>query len=717
MTTKKRGKGVKVTELPEGLNPSEGSPAPIKQTRRKSRKLSTPTGITLNDIVSDLKEQTIEVLEEKLEEVVEAVEEVTTKKIRKTKIAANAKEKKPTKAAVARKKAREKKKKNIGVDKFVVDAKEKKEKKPRGVEKFEVSGKERKNRGIEKFDVDSKSAFKGLDEFKVDSSASPAPVEAPKQEPAPQPEPPAEKPKAPESPPKEEKPQSRPGDVSPHKQSVTKNKDKKAKKKPNMRHVLLTSIFGKQLTKKIEKSFFEETKTSSGLSTPQRKGSSYANDIKQIKEDVAEIKTYLIKIDPKQAKTSSTPQRKLRGSLAKSMFGQKVSEALARIKAQRIQKPIAQPTVERVPQENVATEASAQLVRERTPTPNVVPAKSAVETFSGTAVEENKAQAAAAQTKKEATESERDRRVNEKLDKVIDLLEKLTKRKSGPGFNLGLGLAPLMSLLKRVLAGVAAGGVLLKKLWTKLGNVWERVKNFARTGLKTLGSKIGKAVRTGGRMLARAAGPLLAAGAITAEGVNAIGNTIPDHLLKKNMEPVDDLEKKYGLVSGAKSGKMGKWSTDGGKTFVAYKDLPETHRKLIDANVGDKRTYSAKQAQKYIREHQEEFRKLEVPSKREAQPKMEEKKIPQPAVSKSQTVVPAKKLPEISSTNQELKTTQQTVLQPIVVKQKTQKVVQQAQQTSERPVVVKTRNSEPSLDRYNGSIFDHPAGYYNLYKS
>lgn len=714
MTTKKRGKGVKVTELPEGLKPSEGAPEPVKQTRRKSRKLSTPTGITLNDIVSDLKEQTIEVLEEKLEEVVEAVEEVTTKKIRKKKLEVNAKEKKPSKASVARRKAREKKKKNIGVDKFVVDAKEKKEKKPRGMEKFEVSGKERKNRGIEKFDVDSKPKNRGLDEFLVDSSASPAPVEASKQEPAPQPEPPAEKPASPVSPPKEEKPkqpQSRPGEVSPHKQSV----NKKSKKKSNIRHVLLKSIFGKQLTKKIEKSFFEEGRSSGGLSAPQKKASSYAKDIQQIKEDVAEIKTYLVKIDPKQAKVVSTPLKQSRGNIIKSMFSQRIKEALARIKAQRIQKPTPASTAERVPQENVVTEASAQLMRERAPSTNIVPIRPA-ETFSGTAVEENQSQAAAAQTKKEATESDRDKRINEKLDKVIELLEKLTKRKSGPGFNLGLGLAPLLSLMKRVLAGVAAGGVLLKKLWSKLGNVWERVKNFALTGARAIGSKLGTVARTSARIASKFAGPALAAASITAEGVNAIGNTIPDHLLKKNMKPVDELEKKYGLISGAKSGKMGKWSTDGGRTFVAYKDLPETHRKLIDANVGDKRTYSAKQAQKYIREHQEEFRKLEVPAKREAQPKMEEKRIPQPAVSKSQAVVPAKKLPEISSTNQELKTTQKTVLQPIVVKQKTQKVVQAPQQ-SERPVVVKTRNSEPSLDRYNGSIFDHPAGYYNLYKA
>lgn len=707
MTTKKRGKGVKVTELPEGINPSEANPVPIKQTRRKPRKLSTPTGVTLNDIVSDLKEQTIEILENKLDDVVEAVEEVTTKKIRKAKIAADAKEKKPSKAAMARRKARERKKKNVGIDKFIVDSKEKKEKKPRGVEKFEVSGKERKNRGIEKFDVDSKPLNKDMDEFKVDASAPPAPVEAPKQDP----EPPAEKPKAPVSP-KEEKP-SRSGDLSQHKQSTA---NKKSKKKTNLRHVLLTSIFGKQLTKKIEKSFFEEGMTSRGLSAPQKKGSSYAKDIEQIKGDVAEIKSYLLKIDPKQAKSTSTPQRTQRRNIIKSMFSDRVKEALARIKTQRIQKPVSAQTAERIPQESVATEASAQLMRERAPSTNIVPMKPAIETFSGTTVEENQSQAAAAQTKKEATETDRDKRINEKLDKVIDLLEKLTKKKSGPGFNLGLGLAPLLALMKRVLAGVAAGGVLLKKLWSKLGNVWERVKRFAGGGIRAIGSRLGTVARASARILSKVAGPAIAAASITAEGVNLIGNTIPDRILKKNMEPLADLENRYGLISGAKSGKMGKWSLDGGKTFVAYKDLPETHRKLIDANVGDKRTYSAKQAQKFIRDHESEYKKLEVPQRRESEPKIEDKKIPQPKVSKTQAVVPARKLPEISSTNQELKTTKQTVLQPIVVKQKSQRVVQ-TKEGSERPVVVRTRNTEPSLDRYNGSIFDHPAGYYNLYRT
>src|SRR5690606_6443415 len=119
---------------------------------------------------------------------------------------------------------------------------------------------------------------------------------------------------------------------------------------------------------------------------------------------------------------------------------------------------------------------------------------------------------------------------------------------------------------------------------------------------------------------------------IAAVGLNTVGNKIPDAILKKNMEPLQKLESQYGLVSGAKNGQMGKWSTDGGKTFVPYRELPELQRKLIDANVGDQRTYTAKQAQKYIREHAEEYKKLEIPQKR-PQPEVSEKRIPKPKVA------------------------------------------------------------------------------------
>jgi len=98
--------------------------------------------------------------------------------------------------------------------------------------------------------------------------------------------------------------------------------------------------------------------------------------------------------------------------------------------------------------------------------------------------------------------------------------------------------------------------------------------------------------------------------AITAAGVYALDKGMTE-VGEKSKGKMDDLEKKYGLKTKYENGRAIGYDIKGDK--YGLDDLPQEYKDLIDAyGPGDKRSFSAQQALKKIKQNPEKYKALEI---------------------------------------------------------------------------------------------------------
>jgi hypothetical protein len=162
-----------------------------------------------------------------------------------------------------------------------------------------------------------------------------------------------------------------------------------------------------------------------------------------------------------------------------------------------------------------------------------------------------------------------------------------------------------------------------KKRKTKKG--WkDRLKRFGRFG------RIG-AVGVGGAAVVAGGGALMATGG----GLYALNKGITD-VGKEGMGKMSELESKYGLKTIYDKGMAVGYEVKGQK--YGLNDLPQEYKDLIDAyGPGDKRSFSAREALKRIKENPERYKVLEVSASTAVPVAGATSGIPVPSTSPTQT--------------------------------------------------------------------------------
>jgi len=519
-----------------------------------------------------------------------------------------------------------------------------------------------------------------------------------------------------------------------------KKPDIKKKKDVGFAKSFLQNFVGKDLANKLIRKTpvsFPSSNTSSNTSSSG--GSSTKNDIKEIKSDIHEIKAILVEKKPslqtpvKQEKKPSVLD-KFASMIAKMSkkpaptrgkvwinngqdrrlvkpdeipsgwyrgMGKKTPKTST---VEKVQKPslIDSKRLNRVPVQHVATEVQKLETNVQN---DVRTAAKPEESVLPKPVDGVSDQQKVENTKQEVAKEAEAKIVHDKLDKILEELDKIKKKNN----------QDILGKLGKFGALLASAWSAIKGMSKLLGTVFKKVAQFGKilgSWMSTLAKNVGKWVTSAVRSLLPR---LPAAGALAgAVGITYLEGKALDWMSNKayqdELKPFKSLEQKYGL----KAEGMGKFDLKGKQ--YSYEDLPDQYKKLINAYTGDTRTGSAKQAQQYIKEHESDFKALEVKSDPKDNVVPKATQVQQPTVTPLPKQAP-RRLMEASVANVDMKRDVQTEPQVVVIKGGNKTTVLPSSQKNNQPVViVRPRNPEPSLDRYNGSIFDSPSGYYSLYR-
>jgi hypothetical protein len=498
--------------------------------------------------------------------------------------------------------------------------------------------------------------------------------------------------------------QNKPATRKPIPESEMKEKKTAAQKQSRRKGNGFTQSFLKNfLGKNIANLLIKKSPSSSEDAPAVRESKN--SDIKQIKADVQEIKSYLIsmgKTEPQKPKRPGVAKRFASGffnGLTRSAVPSGIKDYMfQRNTAKKVSKPEAKndTKIQRIPTQHVPMAVDA--------------AKEQIHNEGGLSDQKE------AEDKKTEVEQEAQHKVTQtKLDKILELLDGIKKKSSGGG---GIG-----GLLAALIAGVA--GLINKLRASVLGYIktigeWLLKKVIASfSWLRKLGEAAGWVKKLGAAALEGVGAAEVVAGAgavaITAASAYAI-NKMAKYETDRAMEPAKGLEK-YGL----KALGQGKFVLNGKPT--TFDELPDDYKHLVGAMTGDTRGGFSRKEQEYVKQHADDFKKLEikqpnVPDVPEAQRGVISRPPEKPQVQRPVAAPVPKQLPDklasASADNNDMKGQATTEPVVVVVKGGNKTTVIPAPQKSGTVAFVQTRNPESTISRLNSSMFDDPAGYSNI---
>lgn len=443
----------------------------------------------------------------------------------------------------------------------------------------------------------------------------------------------------------------------------------------------IKNLIGKNLADKLIK------RSASEAHQEVRREVSNTKDLKAIRLEMEEIREALLKQGKKS--TIKLPQRK--PSAAKK-FTSSFTNAFKRTATQPFDKlgyKFVRPKALKMDKpKKEETKKTADKV------PSVIAPAMAAQLQAKLAPQKNVDQEKVEQVKTETTKESQMKAMNAKLDKILEELDHI-KRKGSGGSMLGMiaaGLAGLMGIIKpmwnavrKLVTDIAKIGSWIAK---KLGTAWSAVKEVG----STVGRVVKNAVKKGWEVAKKVAKK---GGEVIEEGAAAVG--VGSKALRVGGKALGAAGAALDVGSGLYDLSQGERQTElHGLDYISPMRLGMRAGEAI--NQGVSKLTGGEDLSEMISRIPEKVSDALKPSATKPQPVP--KKLPE-------------KVATVSAQNTEMKQTQKSEPQIVLIKGGNKTTVIPQKQTGAVAVSLSTRNPERSISRLNSILFDDPAGYGN----